>query len=157
MLEPDGDRVSTDPGQAVTRSGNGLIAVFPGGAFVFCGTLFGPVGVTVEPLGTAPRVDLDGWDAVVEVSLTTTKVGRVEVAPWAWDDPAPDLPVLTPQGPGTYRMRVHARGREQGWEQQEVEGVPIEHHLIQVWPAPDAPETIYRRDKVTGLDLHTPT
>ncbi|MCE0446635.1 hypothetical protein LT493_24490 [Streptomyces tricolor] len=45
-----------------------------------------------------------------------------------------DLPDLAAAGPGTYRLRVHARGRDQA-----VDLAPdtvTEHYLLQCWPQP---------------------
>ncbi|MEU0250885.1 hypothetical protein ABZ192_42705 [Streptomyces sp. NPDC006235] len=49
------------------------------------------------------------------------------------DDPA-DLPSLASQGPGSYRLRVHARGRDRAVDQTVVDEV-VESYLIQSWPA----------------------
>ncbi|MEV0095131.1 hypothetical protein [Streptomyces sp. NPDC050738] len=40
-------------------------------------------------------------------------------------------------GPGTYRMRLHAHGRDTNPDGVQEDSKPIaEHYLLQVWPAP---------------------
>jgi hypothetical protein len=54
-----------------------------------------------------------------------------------------ELPNLTPAGPGTYRLRLHVRGRDRGWEEGAPE-VPVEEHLLAVWPAPTAVGVVHK-------------
>ncbi|MEU6413807.1 hypothetical protein [Microbispora sp. NPDC046933] len=54
-----------------------------------------------------------------------------------------DSPSLTPHGPGSYRLRVHARGRDMEWREL-APSEPGEEHLIQIWPAPPADEVIHK-------------
>lgn len=49
------------------------------------------------------------------------------------DEPA-DLPSLAVQGPGAYRLRVHARGRDRAVDHTVMDDV-VEFYLIQSWPA----------------------
>ncbi|MGW1727666.1 hypothetical protein ACWCQK_32720 [Streptomyces sp. NPDC002306] len=48
------------------------------------------------------------------------------------DDPA-DLPSLASRGPGQYRLRVHALGRDTAVDESTDDNV--ESYLIQSWPA----------------------
>ncbi|MGW1070965.1 hypothetical protein ACWD4F_41530 [Streptomyces aureus] len=48
------------------------------------------------------------------------------------DDPA-DLPSLASQGPGPYRLRVHALGRDTAVDESTDD--VVESYLIQSWPA----------------------
>src|SRR5947209_4852588 len=89
---------------------NGLIAVQPGAAVVFTGIHTGVVTAWVDPRSEPPaEVDMTGWHEVVEVSMQAP-TGRVAVA--SPEAEPPDLPSLTTAGPGSYRVRVHARGRD---------------------------------------------
>ncbi len=63
------------------------------------------------------------------------------------DDP-PDLPVLTPAGPGSYRVRVHARGRDTAPDGVAEE--PLEDYLLTVWPAPPRSDTVYKQTDEYG-------
>lgn len=47
---------------------------------------------------------------------------------------APDLPVLTPAGPGLYRVRAHARGRDIVYDGCESRSQEV--YLFQIWSAP---------------------
>ncbi len=67
----------------------------------------------------------------------------------------PAIPAVegeTPPWPGTYRLRVHARDRDDG---EEYEGDPRsgEGYLLVVWEAPAAPEVVYRRSDRLGHRL----
>ncbi|MBW8697995.1 hypothetical protein MBT84_00280 [Streptomyces sp. MBT84] len=55
------------------------------------------------------RVEAGAWDEIVDHTVETT-TGALRVTSVMSDTPR--LPLLTPQGPGTYRVRVHARGRD---------------------------------------------
>jgi hypothetical protein len=139
-------------GRSVTGH-NGLVdLVPPGGAAIFTGVYMGPVAVSVEARRSAPEsVDLDGWDEVVEVSLAVPE-GRLEPAAVGLDVEDP-FPILTLAGPGDYRIRVHARGRD-----TDVDGVaeePVEQYRIAVWPAPPAPEIIHRQTDGYGAQMRS--
>ncbi|MEV4342725.1 hypothetical protein [Streptomyces sp. NPDC049590] len=62
-----------------------------------------------------------------------------------------DLPSLVAAGPGSYRLRVHARGRDLA-----VDLVPdtiTEHYLLQCWPAPPAPPSVLRTTDTYGAQV----
>lgn len=64
---------------------------------------------------------------------------------------APDLPLLTPQGPGTYRVRVHARGRDIAPDGVAYE--PVEDYLLIVWPTEPQPEDVHKQTDRYGAEL----
>jgi hypothetical protein len=66
-------------------------------------------------------------------------------------DPPAGFPVLTQAGAGGYRIRVHARGRDTAPDLVALE--PVEWYLIQVWPAPPAPERVLRQTDRYGAEL----
>jgi hypothetical protein len=139
----------------VFTGGNGLISVPPGVAVVHAGTHTGPVRVTVQARTDPPtQTSLDAWDEVVEVSLTTNS-GQVFLE--EWDGPGhEDLGNLVCAGPGSYRLRVHARGRDQAHAIHTVLEEPIEEHLLITWPAPSANETALKQTDQYGA-LHRGT
>ena len=133
----------------VFTGGNGLISVRPGIAVVHAGTHTGPVRVTVQPrTSPAPLADLGQWEEVVEASFAT-QTGQVLVEEWG--GPArDDLGNLVAAGPGSYRLRVHARGRDQAHALVVAPEQPLEEHLIITWPAPAADEAILKRTDQYG-------
>jgi hypothetical protein len=128
---------------------NGLIVAQPGIAVIFTGIHTGKVAVSVEVRDQAPEVTTTGWDEVVEVAMEAI-TGRVVVTGAGADAPE-HLPVLTQAGPGHYRVRVHARGRDTAVDLVAVE--PVEDYLIVVWPGRPAPETSYRQTDQYGATL----
>jgi hypothetical protein len=89
-----------------------------------------------------PAMDVvtDGWDVVVEAPVRAP-VGQMRLGGSMSD--GPDLfPVLTPAGPGYYRLRVHARGRDTAVDLVRTE--PTEDYRIAIWPAPPQPAVIHR-------------
>ncbi|WP_328502190.1 hypothetical protein OG828_23060 [Streptomyces sp. NBC_00457] len=90
----------------------------------------GHVQVTAELHAQRPDVAA-GWEEIAEISGNSPS-GEVLVTHWM-DDPA-DLPSLASQGPGPYRLRVHARGRDGAVDQTPLDDV-VESYLIQSWPA----------------------
>ena len=117
---------------------NGLVAGQRGAALIATGIHTGQVRVSVEVLESPPaRADTDDWDEVAEVSmeaLTSRLVLRGPASASALTIPLP--------GPGHYRARVHARGRD-----ANIDGVafePTEDYRIILWPAPPGPGGQYK-------------
>jgi hypothetical protein len=128
---------------------NGLIISMSTGALLATGINIGLVTVRIQVLGESPSIlDIGPWDDVVETSFTApTGQARVAVT---MDDVPDDLPLLTPAGPGTYRVRVHASGRDT--DPDGVAEEPFETYLIIVWPAPAAPELIHKATDGVGRE-----
>ncbi len=131
---------------------NGLASVLPGGIVVFTGISSGPVLVAVDArnaqLGTP---DAGAWDEIVEVSVRAP-AGRMVVSSLFTD--APELPVLTTAGPGDYRVRLHARGRDTAVDLGVTE--PVEEYLVIAWPSQPMPETVIKRTDAYGDRLRQP-
>ncbi|MEV4604983.1 hypothetical protein AB0K15_47525 [Amycolatopsis sp. NPDC049253] len=118
------------------------------GAVVLTGIHTGLVNVTVQLLDTAPdSVDLDGWDEVAEISVES-EYGEL-IVHGIMDDP-PGFPELAQAGPGTYRIRLHARGRDIAPHLNVQE--PVENYLLSVWPAPEAPDVVYKQSDERGRE-----
>lgn len=127
----------------------------PGIAVVHAGTHTGPVRLTVQARpDPPPHIDLEQWEEVVEVS-TSIEAGQVLVEEWGGPD-RDDLGNLVAAGPGSYRRRMHARGRDQAHANVVAPGSPIEEHLLITWPAPAADETILKQTDQYGA-LHRDT
>jgi hypothetical protein len=129
---------------------NGLVVTAPGIAFIRTGIHTGKVNIRGEVYSHAPALDLDSWEEVVEVSLEASTEGHVIACGLGSDGP-PELPVLSPQGRGHYRLRIHARGRDTAVDMTTPE--PVESYLVQSWPAPPAPEVGYKHTDSYGAEL----
>ncbi|MFJ6122861.1 hypothetical protein [Streptomyces sp. NPDC092129] len=128
---------------------NGLVFSQPGMALICTGISMGWVNVQVRVCRRPPtRVDTGAWDEIVDHSVETT-TGALYVTS-VMSDP-PQLPLLTPQGPGTYRLRVHARGRDTAPD--GVAHEPVEDYLLIVWPAASQPDEIHQRRDRYGAEL----
>jgi hypothetical protein len=126
----------------VSPEGNGLVvAAGPGSAMVLTGISTGRVEVEAEAMpGPPPLVDLDAWDEIVEISVSAP-AGRLAVA--ALMDAGPvGLPRLCAEGPGFYRVRVHARGRDNAPDEASCR--PVEAYRILTWPAPPGPDLAHK-------------
>ncbi|WP_036559345.1 DUF6461 domain-containing protein [Nocardia brasiliensis] len=127
---------------------NGLVAVSPAGPVVRTGTADAFVRVTVEVFDTPPaEVYASEWDEVVEVAWTATRgLASILGAP---QSPGygghGSLVEQTPPWPGTYRVRVHATGRD------DADGA--ESYKLTVWPSPDTETVVHKRTDRLGHRL----
>jgi hypothetical protein len=113
----------------------GLVGLARGLAMVLTGTQFGHVACSVQSGDSDPGLDVAQWDEVIEFSLAASP-GSPGLGIAAMDGGPDELTALTAPGPGNYRVRLHARGRDAGAGLDVVAGKPVEEHLLQVWPAP---------------------
>jgi hypothetical protein len=118
---------------------NGLCgAAVPGLLFLVTGLTNGSTRVTVEVLD-APAPIGDEWEDVVEASFrpATEKVFLRQ-----WDGLGWPLPLA----PIDYRVRYSATGMDRGAQEDSLpEGEPlVDRYLLQLWPAPPAPEAVIR-------------
>lgn len=142
--DPDVEFVLPTPGGA-----SGLVGVSPGLAIVIAGTQFGHVLVSVQAGESDPGLDTGRWEEVTEVSLTSGPGGQGLSITSGGQGPY-EFGHLTPPGAGAHRVRVHARGRDAGAAKDVVSSRPVEEHLVQIWPAAPAPETIYKTTDDVG-------
>ncbi|XVV10824.1 hypothetical protein ACQP2X_39190 [Actinoplanes sp. CA-131856] len=131
----------------------GLAVAMSVGAMIYTGIDRGRVHVTVDLLDTAPEpVDTGSWDDIVEISITAPH-GRLQVHQLEYGptDDVPNLPVLSQHGPGVYRLRAHARNRDEHYD--AVWDEPTEQYLLTLWPAPAQPNLIIRATDQCGYGL----
>ncbi|MFF4384567.1 hypothetical protein [Kitasatospora sp. NPDC001547] len=147
----------TDPDPDVYTGLNGLIQTRGGEnrATILTGTAFGKIALTFEPCQTEPSLTLDGWEDVVDVSMTFTTPRAGFVGHGFQDDPITSLPYLSAPGPGSYRVRVHVRGRNEGLDLEDNYGDPVESYLIQAWPHPVNPEIRHKLTDRRGRHVRT--
>ncbi|MFF0205786.1 hypothetical protein [Streptomyces sp. NPDC005017] len=125
VMDPDGPMAG-----GLDAAHTGLVSASDGAIEVHTGIHTGDVQVTAE-LHTHQPEPASGWDEIAEISCHSPS-GEILVAP-LMDDPV-DLPSLASHGPGSYRLRVHARGRDRAIDLAPDE--VVEYYLIQSWPAP---------------------
>ncbi|MER6916050.1 hypothetical protein ABT354_30630 [Streptomyces sp. NPDC000594] len=143
--EPDDDRTT----------GNGLVWLNEEGdqANIMTGTSWGDINVTVEIHDTEPEPELIPWDEAVEFSMRFTRDGPM-IGSLITED-LTDLPIPSGEGDDRpWRLRLHARGRDTattlGDRPVLPDGTLPEHHLIQLWPAPQTPENRLKLTDRTG-------
>ncbi|MFI0407678.1 hypothetical protein [Actinomadura sp. 3N508] len=106
---------------------DGLVAAVDGLVTVLTGTEW-DLCLTVRSYRKAPPLDLKHWDRVTEVGFHSAD-GQAGISSLlSGDEPPP----MTVAGAGSYRIRLHVRGRnapEAFWPD-----MPAEHHLLVVFP-----------------------
>ncbi|MFF9025730.1 DUF6924 domain-containing protein [Streptomyces eurythermus] len=125
---------------------NSLIGFHKDFGTILTGCARGYARVTVETHSDQPPLDTEGWDDVLDLSADLTR-GRAFVASY-------DKALTTNlafDGPGTYRIRIHARGRADVKDaalprkpRPTKTSPPSETYLVQVWKAPTTPEQIHK-------------
>ncbi|SNX88534.1 hypothetical protein SAMN06272735_8987 [Streptomyces sp. TLI_55] len=138
-------------GDGLDRGHNGLVRVTDGAITVMTGIHTGDVDVTVTLHHTEPAPDRGGWQEIVEISADSAS-GELMVR-GIMDDLDEELPALSFNGPGSYRLRIHARGRDTAIDQAPDE--VTEWYLIQAWPAPAHEVTVIRQTDTYGASVRT--
>lgn len=136
-------------GPNLHRGHNGLVRVADGVIAVMTGIHTGDVDVTVTLHHTRPEPDSGDWQEIVEVSAHSAS-GDLMVR-GIMDDLDEELPVLSFNGPGDYRLRVHARGRDTAVDLAPDE--VTEWYLVQAWPAPVQQTTVLRQGDSYGASV----
>ncbi|MFI8930464.1 hypothetical protein ACIG3E_22610 [Streptomyces sp. NPDC053474] len=129
---PEGSFGVLDHGEVPAHTAdwsNGLVAVMRTGVLIATGIRTGPVRVRAISCAPPPP-GLDeadqSWEEITEVTVQAPHAGlRVE---HLHDGAVDDLPLLSAQGPGPYRLRVFARGRDIA--RGKVRHEPTEDYLL---------------------------
>lgn len=99
------------------------------------GVWSGPVGVTVDSRSSRPsEVDMS-WEDIAEFSVSVDEGPLVLCG--MWEIPIQGWPRLDGFGAGTYRIRVHARGRDVAYDMPVSEAT--EEYLVVSWPEEESP------------------
>lgn len=128
----------------------GLAGMMASTAMMHAGVDRGTVMVSVDAVDSRPELStpeqwaaLSEWEDIAEVSIYVPngdlRVDRLEYGPF---NARIDLPVLSPSGPGHYRMRMHARGRDR-YDDKVVEDSGEAFYIV-TWPQPPAPVLIIK-------------
>jgi hypothetical protein len=136
-------------GPDLPREHNGLVQVADGVTIILTGIHTGDVDVTVTLHEAAPAPGGADWQECVEISAHSAS-GDLMVR-GLMDDLDEELPVLSFSGPGDYRLRVHARGRDTAVDLAPDE--VAEWYLVQVWPAPAQPVTVLSQRDAYGASV----
>lgn len=120
---------------------NGLVgASDPDGVYVHFGRRSGGSPVRIVLLDEPPGSDSDYlWEDIVEVSFTLPESGQMRWTSWAGETSGE----LSNVPPGSYRLRVNAKGRDEG-HGGEFSQHPVDSYLLQFWPEPPRPDAILR-------------
>lgn len=133
-------------GEVPTPDRTGLVASGAGVVQITCGVNTGDVHIAVEVWPDAAPVDLHAWDDAAEASVAWP-VSQVRVIGASTED-VPGFPVELPARQGAYRVRVCVRDRDAGEDRGPHD--PPEKHLVQIWPAPAAPELLLKATDQVG-------
>jgi len=136
LWAPGGEGLNAEP-----WAGNTLVRIEADaaelGIFVDTGHQYGPFSITTRELSVEPSIEPE-WEDVVEFSATTDH--SLEIS-----EPENRYPSVTlVESPGTYRIRVSARGRRLSSNEFDSGDEPIEWYLIEAWPTPTAPGRVVR-------------
>ncbi|CAM5566816.1 hypothetical protein [Streptomyces fumanus] len=144
-----------------SRRGPDLMTAYAGQGVGLCGaaakgTLLlatglhtGRVGLSLELHETPPPVD-DTWEEVVEVSFTPISPSA-SLVEWGGRRRS-DFALPEP----AYRVRYCATGMDDGREADTGAGggSPVDHYLLQFWPAPPGPAREVKRTSETAQYWH---
>ncbi|WP_456698347.1 hypothetical protein [Aeromicrobium sp. P5_D10] len=118
---------------------NGLVgAGDPDGVYLNLARRSGGSRVRITLVDGVPSGPDDQWEDVVEVSLTIPAGSGVGWASWAGETTG-SLDV----SPGSYRLRVSARGRDVGAQDEFADRV-VDHYLLELWQSPPEQDKILR-------------
>ena len=110
---------------------NGLATAAPGLVAIYTGIHLGPVHLVLERHGNPPEPEWESWGDVVEIAVDVP--GGALQAGALMDDVPESLAEPVTEHPGTYRARIHARGRDNAVDLATSD--PVEHYLVQLWPS----------------------
>ncbi|WP_285106392.1 hypothetical protein [Promicromonospora sp. MEB111] len=110
-----------------------------GHPLITTGISMGPVEIEVETSTSPPKHATDPlmWEEVVEFGI---EAGDAHVLVVGGQDTTDLSARINPAGPGWYRVRVHASGRDNSPDL--VVTSPVEQYLVQAWPQAHAAPTV---------------
>ncbi|CAM5229694.1 hypothetical protein GCM10010329_79940 [Streptomyces spiroverticillatus] len=141
-VESRGEYVDEEQVHHCAGQRNGLCgAANPGHLYLTTGLHTGEVGLTVEVHEAAPPLD-EQWEEVVEVSFRP-KSPETTVVPWG------EAPIYSLDLPlADHRVRYCGRGMDVSPDDELSVldgGPPVDHYLLQFWPAALSPDRIVKQ------------
>jgi hypothetical protein len=120
-----------------------LVGAKAGCAVMMTGMHTGPVSFAVMMTEADPGPVTGYYEDIAEVSIEATSDVYCLVE-WAGER-SHRLPRL-PRGPGSYRLRYHARGMDAANDPTvfHLDGPIVDEYLLQIWPAPHAAPAILK-------------
>jgi hypothetical protein len=152
------DRDAATPFETMDYA-TGLAGVMESAALIYAGIDRGHVQITATATDQQPALDtpaqweqLAGWDDIAEFTLFAP-YGKLAVNPLESrpEDPYPALPITAAHGPGHYRIRLHASGRDRHYD--KIADDSGERFHVLAWPAPPAPPLIIKATSRCGYGL----
>ncbi len=118
---------------------NGLVgASNPDGVYINLARRSGGSDVRIALRDEPPGMNSDSsWEDIVEVSFTLPEGHHIRWTSWG-DENSGELRHVPS---GSYRLRVSAKGRDEGHDGEFSEEV-IDHYLLEMWPATPEPDAI---------------
>jgi hypothetical protein len=145
-----GDSEVPDLEEAFRGQVNGLCGTaVTGSMFLITGLHTGHVGFTVDVSRSPPELDRS-WEEIVE---TPFLVPALPVALYEWGEAVGHS---LPLAEGQYRARYSTRNMQAGNDQDTLVGdAPvIDEYLVQLWPAPAAPDQVIRQTSEVAAYWH---
>ncbi|WP_162943814.1 hypothetical protein [Arthrobacter celericrescens] len=121
----------------------------PHGVYINLARRSGGSPVSIVLMDAPPADDEASWEDVVEVSFIFPRGHELRWITWAGENRG----MLGAIPPGGYRLRVSARGRDQG-HAGEFSEHPVDAYLLQMWPAHSQPDTVLRTGSEDGRYWH---
>jgi hypothetical protein len=154
LLVTDSDEIGIE----TADFSNGLIIIMGHGATIHTGIHTGNVRVQASSLpGPPPQPDPGPWEEIVEASVysSTGHLGIDVHYPDPGYDTVRQFPDFATAGPGWYRLRAHAHGRDTPHD--AAQEAPLEDYLLLCWPATHAPTDMIRTTDRCGQALRAQT
>ncbi|MET4001781.1 hypothetical protein ABIB48_000479 [Arthrobacter sp. UYCu511] len=116
---------------------------------VSTGIYSGPIDLTVEVLRARPESISPGWEDIHEVSVRLPEGRAYFNTPTDWD--MKDVGTIMAGEKGSYRVRLHATGRDEAFDL--VVESSVERHLVQFWKESPSPATVLSSESGQGKNL----
>ncbi|MEU4164794.1 hypothetical protein [Actinoplanes sp. NPDC026670] len=154
-----GDASEASPRYDLLDWSSGIAGTMPTALLIDAGIQSGTVTVSAAVCDERPPLEADHqwgatteWDDIAEVSVDVPG-GMLTLAQLHYSTGAepPPPPILSTSGPGSYRLRLHAFGRDQQYD-QVVDNSAVRLHII-VWPEPITAPLIIKSTSRCGYGL----